>query len=471
MTYPQQPGTAPPGCPARGPSLPRPGSPLIRLYGPEFSARPQDTYRALRELGPVAPVEIAPGVQAQITTTYASALYLLRNTPQFFAKSPRYWRDLAEGRVPPDSPALMMMQERDNALWKDGHEHVRLRTAISDSLQPIEPHRLRDLVKDSAGSLISQFAACGSADLVGEYAAQLPMMVLFDLFGCPQEIGHRIVGSLVKLFDAAQDAAAANAELEKACLELTYLKRRLPGPDVTSRLIAHPAALTDAEMIQTILLVIGAGTEPSTNLIGNALALLITDDRFSGSVTNGAQSVAGALDHVLWTDPPMANYSPLYAYQDFVYEGVLVRAGVPILVSFAAANTDPSLNRTDAHLAGNHAHLAFSAGAHGCPAPHLARIIAEEAVTAVLNRLPGLDLAVRAHELVRRPGTFHSGWTHLPVTFPPLSSLGESWTPSRPVARTSWTTTRPTSPPKGQPFAHAAPPRWWNFPARWWRGQ
>ncbi|WP_055522473.1 hypothetical protein [Streptomyces graminilatus] len=56
-----------------------------------------------------------------------------------------------------------------------------------------------------------------------------------------------------------------------ACLELAHLKRRQPGADVTSWLLAHPARLTDAEMIQQILLVIGAGTEPSTNLLSNAL--------------------------------------------------------------------------------------------------------------------------------------------------------------------------------------------------------
>jgi cytochrome P450 len=423
-------------------------------------------------MGSIAPVELSPGVFGLITTTYAAALHLLRNTPHHFAKNPRWWRALAEGQVPLDSPALMMMQPRDNALWKDGPEHTRLRTAIIDSLAHIDPHALRARVKRIADALIDALAPHGKADLVGSYAAELPMRVLFELFDCPPEIGLRIVGSLIRLFDTDQDAAAANADLEAACLDLTHLKRSSPGSDVTSWLIAHPARLTDAEMVQTILLVIGAGTEPSTNLIGNALKLMLTDDRFSGSVIDGAQSVVGALDYVLWTDPPMANYCPLYAYQDTVYDGILLRAGVPILVSFAAANTDPTLNLTDAHLAGNDAHLAFSAGAHGCPSPDIARVITEVAVERVLDRLPGMELACPVDQLERRPGTFHSGWTAVPVMFPPIATSGETWTPPpRPAAPTPSTAAHPTftlRPPYSAPEARRRP---WSFLVKWWRGQ
>ncbi|MEV6987326.1 cytochrome P450 [Sphaerisporangium sp. NPDC051017] len=445
---------------------------MVRLHGEAFSADPQAVYQRLRSIGAIAPVEIAPGVHGLITTTYAAALHLLRNNPGQFAKSPRHWRALANGEVPPDSPARMMMMERNNALWMDGPDHARLRGAISDTLCGIHPHALRGLAAGCADRLIDVIAPRGSAELVGDYANRLPMAILFELFGCPQPIGHRIVTSLDKLFDTAHDAAAANAELERACLELTQLKRQTPGADMTSRLLAHPAELTDAEMIQQILLLIGAGTVPSTNLIGNALKLMLTDDRFAGTVLDGAQSVGGALDYVLWNDPPMANYSPLYARQDTIYEGIWIPAGVPILISFAAANTDPSLRLNDAHWAGNEAHLAFSAGVHRCPAPDLARVIAEVAVERILDRLPGLELACPAQQLGRRPGTFHSGWIELPVTFPPVATSGDSWTPSAPPsASTASTPPAATSTPKPASFARRGPRRWLSFLAAWWRGQ
>ncbi|MFG1878015.1 cytochrome P450 [Sphaerisporangium sp. NPDC049003] len=469
----------PPGCPAHAAGQAPPPDPTafpapgyVPLFGEDFSADPQPTYRHLRSMGPIAPVEIAPRVYGLITTTYAAALHLLRSTPGQFAKSPRYWRALANGEVPRDSPALMMMMDRNNALWKDGPAHVRLRSAITDGLARIDPHDLRAVAGRSADTLIDAIAPVGSADLVGDYAARLPMEIVLQLFGCPPQLGRRIVSSLAKLFDTAQDAAAANAELERACLELTHLKRTTPESDMTSWLLAHPAELTDAEMIQQILLVIGASTEPCTNLIGNAVKLMLTDDRFAGSVLDGAQSVSRALDYVLWTDPPMANYSPLYAREDLVYQGLFIPAGVPILVSFAAANTDPALRLDGTHLAGNEAHLAFSAGVHRCPAPDIARVIAEVAVERVLDRLPGLDLATPVHQLGRRPGTFHSGWSTLPVTFPSVAMSGDSWTPSPPPpAPTVSTPPARTSTPKPGSSAPRAPRRRWNFPVQWWRGR
>lgn len=440
----------------------------IPIHGPEFSADPRATYARLRALGPIAPVEIAPGVYGYITTTYRSALYLLRNTPEKFAKDPHHWAALRAGQVPADSPALMMMQPRDNALWMDGSPHARLRQSITDSLGLVDTHALETTVTRIADALIDGIAPQGHADLVRDFTAQLPMQVLFEMFGSPPDIGRRIVQALVKLFDTAQDAVQANAELEAACLELAHLKHSQPGVDVTSWLLAHPARLTDAEMIQQILLVVGAGTEPSTNLMSNALLLMIDDERFRGNVYAGVQPVGEALDHVLWEDPPMANYCPLYPRYPETYDGVQLQPGVPILVSFAAANSDPALAATADRRTGNRAHLAFSAGVHGCPAPDLARIISETAVERVLDRLPDLTLACPRDQLVRRPGTFHSGWVSLPVTFArtepsAATTTGDtSWTPSAPppAAPSFSTPPQPTSTPRPPASAPTAPQPW-----------
>ncbi|MFG2440564.1 cytochrome P450 [Streptomyces sp. NPDC048508] len=385
------------------------------IYGPAFTANPHATYAVLRSQGAIAPVEIAPNVWGYLTTTYRAALHLLRNTPNRFAKSPHHWQALATGQIPADSPALMMMQPRDNALWMDGQDHARLRHAITSSLSRIDTHALSTTVTTIADQLIDAFAPSGTCDLVGQYTDPLPMLTMIELFGSPPDIGQRIVTAISRLFDTDQDAAAANSHLEIACLALTHLKRRTPQPDITSWLIA--AGLTDEEMVQTILLVIGASTTPSSNLIANALQRIITHGRFAGSVHDGIHPVSDALDEVLWTDPPVSNYSPLYALGHQTFEGLVLQSGYPILVSFAAANGDPTLNIAPGAYAGNRGHLAFSAGVHACPAPDLARVIAEIAIERVLDRLPHLSAA--SSQLSRRPGTFHSGLTSLPVHFQP----------------------------------------------------
>lgn len=322
------PSSPPPGCPAHE-----------SLYGPEFAADPAAVYRRLRDAGPIAPVELAPGVQASLVVGYDAALHVLRST-ETFSKDPRRWNDLADGTVPMDSPVVPMMMYRPNALWTDGAEHRRLRGAITDSLARVVPATLRGYVEASADTLIDRIAPAGQADLLGEYAQVLPLLVFNRLFGCPADYGERLVRGMSGIFDGV-DAEKANELLATTLLDLVALKRRRPGPDVTSWLMDHPAGLTDEEMVHTLVLLMGAGTEPQQNMIANSLRLLLSDDRFAGSLSGGRMPVEDALDEVLWTDPPMANYAVHYPIHDVVYEGVLLRAGHPLVVSLAGGEHRP----------------------------------------------------------------------------------------------------------------------------------
>ena len=387
----------------------------LPIYGDEFSADPHTTYDKLRAQGPIVPVEISPGVYGYLAVSYRAAVHLLRNTPARFAKDPTHWEALQSGEVPADSPARMMMQPRDNALWKDGPEHTRLRRAITSSLARVDTHALVASVARIADQLIDAFAEAKEADLIAQYADPLPMLTVIDMCGCPADLGRRIVLAVTRLFAAGADAAEANAELEAACLELDRLKRDRPARDVTSHLIA--AGLSDAEMVQTILLVIGAAAPPTSSHIGHGLRRVLTDPSFAGSVHDGVRPVSDALEEILWDNPPVPNYCPLYALGQQRFEGVELAPGYPILVSFAGANGDPALKVPPGTRAGNRGHLGFSAGVHACPAPDLARVIAETALERVLDRLPGLALAVPDSELRNKPGTFLTGLTALPVNF------------------------------------------------------
>ncbi|WDF43346.1 cytochrome P450 [Streptomyces sp. T12] len=450
----------PPGCPAH-PAHPAHES----LHGPEFATDPAAVYRRLRDVGPIAPVELAPGVRASLVVGYDAALHVLRST-ETFSKDARRWKDLADGTVPPDSPVVPMMMYRPNALWADGAEHRRLRGAITDSVARVAPATLRSYVEASADTLIDRIAPAGRADLLGEYAQVLPLLVFNRLFGCPADYGERLVQGMSGIFDGV-DAEKANELLATTLLDLVTLKRRRPGPDVTSWLMAHPAELTDEEMVHTLVLLMGAGTEPQQNLIANGLRLLLSDDRFAGSLSGGSMPVEDALDEVLWTDPPIANYAVHYPIHDVVYEGVLLRAGHPLMVSLAAANTDPSL--TADQRAGNRAHLAWSAGPHNCPAQGPARLIAAVAVEKLLDRLPDVELAVPVEELAWRPGPFHRALAALPVTFPPAavtSSTPATVGDEAPVQRTA-----PAPRPSAVPEAGRVRRGWGARLLAWWRGE
>ncbi|WP_245699630.1 cytochrome P450 [Streptomyces roseifaciens] len=390
------------------------------MYGPDFAADPHAVYARLRTQGPAAPVELAPGAHATLVTDYRAALEVLR-TPEIFGKDARRWRALADGRVAPDNPVVPMMAYRPNCLFSDGEAHTRLRQAVTDSLARIDPNALRGYVERSADTLIDRFAGLGEADLLGAYAKVLPLLVFQQLFGCPPELGDRLVEGFSGIFDGV-DAERADALITSSLVELIALKHEQPGADMTSWLMAHHARLSDEELIHQHVVLIGAGTEPQQNLIANALRLLLSDDRFAGDLAGGSMPVEDALDEVLWLDPPMANYGVHYPVQDVDFGGVPLAAGEPVVVSFAAANTDPAL--LSGRRTGNRAHLAWSAGPHHCPAKDAARLIAAVAVEKLLDRLPDLELAIPADRLVWRPGPFHRALTALPVRFPPAPPSG-----------------------------------------------
>jgi cytochrome P450 len=431
------------------------------LYGPEFASDPQRVYDEFRAHGLAAPIELAPGVEATLIVQHEAALRVLQN-PSFFARDARRWGALREGRVPLDSPVLPMMAYRPNCLFTDGTEHLRLRKAVTESLGRLNTTRLSRDVERIADYLIDQFIERGSADLLGDYAKLLPLLLFNQLFGCPGDIGDRLTRSMSAIFDG-EDVLRANAELTECLMELVALKRRQPGEDITSWLIQHPAGLRDEELKDQLVMLMGAGVEPERNLIANALLLMLSSDTGVAQRRGTGMLVEDALDDVLWNNPPIANYATHYPVQDVDLGGVTLKADTPVLISFAAANSDPAL--TDARQTlSKGAHLAWGAGPHVCPAKSPAQLIALTAIEKILNTVPDLALAVHPSGVEWRPGPFHRALVALPVVFSPAparrtttTSAAQSPVPSR--------NTAPDESPAAH-YDHAEPQKktkgWWS---------
>jgi cytochrome P450 len=382
------------------------------MHDASFAADPQQVYDRLRAHAPAGPVELAPGADATLVVGHEMALRVLQNT-ELFARDARRWKALNEGRIGMDNPVLPMMAYRPNCLFTDGAVHLRLRKAVTDSLAQLNITRIRRDVEPIADYLLDRFSERGRADLLNDYAKLLPLLLFNKLFGCPADIGDTLTTSMSAIFDG-KDALRANQDLTACLMELIALKRRQPGDDVTSWLIQHPAGLTDEELKDQLVMLMGAGVEPERNLIGNALVLLL-------SGAGGRQSgmlIEEALDHVLWNQTPIANYATHYPVQDVDLGGYVVEANTPVVISFAGANRDPALAEARrAHSKG--AHLAWGAGPHACPAKDPAQVIATTAIERLLNSLPDLRLAVPEKDLQWRPGPFHRALVALPVTFSP----------------------------------------------------
>src|SRR4051794_25469510 len=285
----------PPGCPAHGDRVP--------LYGPDFAADPARVYARLRDYGPAAPVELSPGVPATLVTGYNAALDVLRD-PATFPKDARTWQKT----VPPDCPVLPLMMYRPNCRNSDGAAHTRLRAAVTDSLARVDLTSLRGYVERSAETLISRFGSRGAADLITDYARVLPLLVFNELFGCPADTGDRLVLGMSGIFDGV-NAKRSNEIMRDAVMELVALKRERPGADVASWLMSHPVRLTDEEMMHQIPPLRGAAPDPLQTLIVKGLRLLLPDERFGGALPGGPLPGEDAIDGVLWTAPPLANFA------------------------------------------------------------------------------------------------------------------------------------------------------------------
>ncbi|MFD5082906.1 cytochrome P450 [Kitasatospora sp. NPDC058201] len=517
MTTPE-PGTAlpPPGCPAHAggpPSGGLPGGlpvgvPLTPLYGTAVADDPHGLYARLRaQYGPVAPIELEPGVEAWLVVGYPELLELTRNEA-LFSKDSRRWRVPAEGRLAPDSRLQPMTAWRPTLLNLDGAEHQRLRAAVADTLAQIDHRQLRETTETAADALIDSWGPDGTADLVAQYARRLPLLVFTQLLGLAAETGQHLIQLISHIADSGAESVRANAEFQAILVDLVRLRRTTPSADLTSWLLAHPAGLTDEEAVHHLVVMMVAGNETTICWTGNTLRLLLTDRRFRATLTGGRLTVADALEEVLWRDPPTQNFPGRWATGDTVLGGQYISRGDMLVLGLAAANADPAAQGTGTPghgaLGGNRAHLAWGAGKHVCPAQQPARIIVETAVETLLHRLPDLQLAVPPSELAWRPSPWSRALVSLPVLYsaftPPRPQAPErpaAWTPPQPPSTTDPATepspseggptpgqARPSGPTPsgstpsdgtstGRTSGSGKPARrsWWSSLAGWWSGQ
>ncbi|MFC7328707.1 cytochrome P450 [Marinactinospora rubrisoli] len=394
--------------------------PHAALHDPRFHADPQAVLQRLRDThGPVVPVELEPGVRAWLVIDYTIITAWCRDT-RTFSRDARRWRDWRAGRVRDDARVVPMMAYRPNAMFADGDRHLRLRRAVTDALGRAEAHRIAADARGFAHRLIDGFCARGRADLLADYARQLPLLVLTRLVGFGDNAGRRLAEAVRGMWDGT-DAERANAAYERTLSEAVTAKSARPGDDVLSRLMAHDAGLSREEVLHHLVLILGIGDESTANLIGNTMRLLLTDREFAADLAGSRVGIDDAVDRALWSDPPVTNFPVLYPVRDIeLAGGRIIREGTPILLGLGAANRFlADQYRERIQETANRAHLAWGVGPHRCPAQDIARMIAGNGVEILVERLPELRLAVPESELRWRNSPFARALTALPVVFTP----------------------------------------------------
>ncbi|MFF7489246.1 cytochrome P450 [Streptomyces luteogriseus] len=386
----------------------------VRLWEDGFARDPHPYYAALRAHGPVGWAELAPGVPAYVVTDRRAALELLHDT-ETFSHDPRPW----EATVPDDSPVLGMMRWRPNTLFADGGAHLRYRTSLIDAFDLVEPHDLRDRVHRAVHLLVSRMGPRGEADLVGDFTRPLMALVFNSLFGLPDSASDRLDAALGKLIEGGAQAAEGEAEFGRYVLELIAAKSERRGDDLPSWLLDHPAGLTPEEVTWQVFLTLGAGHEPTANLVSNALSRILGNPAYYSTLTSGARPVTDAVLEVLHHETPLANYGIHYARTPVAFHGVWIRAAVPVVISYGALAQAAERERGADRHPSDASHLSWSAGPHACPVKQHTLLIATEAIERLTQWLPDLEPVLPRERLTWRPGPFHRSLTALPVRFGP----------------------------------------------------
>lgn len=448
---PGSPATPPPGCPAHGMA----SDALHRLYGAEAQADPMGVYEKLRAAhGSVAPVLVHGDLPAWLVLGHRENLDVLRN-PTVFTRDSRYWRDMSEGRVAADHPLAPITAWQPLCVFVDGEEHERLRGAVTDSLGRFEARGIRRHVTRFTHQLVDGFEAAGRADLVSQFAAELPLRVMTQLFGMPDEYGPALAAAVQDVLTGTDTAAASNDYITRTLTQLVERKRTDPGHDFPSKLIEHPSGLSDEEIREHLRLILTAANETTVNLIANALRMVLTDDRFRANLAGGHMTLPDAMEQVMWDEPPMMTLLGRWATSDTVLAEQPIAAGDMVLLGLGAANVDPAI-RPDlqASVRGNRSHLAFSGGPHECPGQHIGRAIADTAIDTLLARLPDLQLSVPKDELEWNSSLMYRHLEALPVEFSPgrrVSRVPDLMPP------TTLRTELPTAEPETRPAFPTAP--------------
>ncbi|MFD8513032.1 cytochrome P450 [Streptomyces antimycoticus] len=384
-----------------------------------FRAEPLELYRELRrDHGPVVPVLLDGTIPVWAVLGYREVLRVTTD-PHLFARDSRRWHSWH--LVPSDWESMSFVGYRPTMLFSEGAEHQRRAEAIWDGLAAVDQFELRAQCERVADRLIDTFAGGGRADLVAEYASQIPLRVVTRLYGLDDTESAAIQNDALHLTGNDAPLALRNMQTRTEAL----IKRVRENPDqvnIAAHLVAHPAGLTDDEIVNDLLGSVYAVQQPTSDLIANALRLMLTDERFAITLSGGRRSVGQALNEVLWEDTPVPFWIGRWAAEDTMLGGRRIRKGDCLMLGLAAANADPDVC-PDFHsgAGGNQAHMAFSHGKHGCPpaAREIAQVIAGAAVEVLLDRLPDVTLSVDPDDLEWQVTLMMRGVAALPVRFTP----------------------------------------------------
>ncbi|MFF8969072.1 cytochrome P450 [Streptomyces sp. NPDC014995] len=373
-------------------------------WDPAFVADPYPAYAELRDRGRV--IHYEPTGQ-WLVPHHADVSALLRDRRLGRTYQHRFSHEDFGRTAPPAFQEPFHTLNDHGMLDLEPPDHTRIRRLVSKAFTPRTVERLKPYVERLAGELVDGLVAAGGGDLLTDVAEPLPVAVIAEMLGIPEADRAQLrpwsadicgMYELNPSEETARKAVRASVEFSGYLRELIAARRKEPGDDLVSGLIAahdEEDRLTEQEMISTAVLLLNAGHEATVNATVNGWWALFRNPDQLAALRADRSLVPSAVEELMRYDTPLQLFER-WVLDEIEVDGTVIPRGAEIAMLFGSANHDPAVftapERLDLTRAEN-PHISFSAGIHYCIGAPLARIELAASMTALLERAPTLSLA------------------------------------------------------------------------------
>jgi hypothetical protein len=400
-------------------------APLFNPLAPEFIRDPYPHYERLRNTDPM---HLTP-LGMYVASRHAEASLVLRDK--------RFGKDFVERSTRRYGPKIMEEPVfRSMSHWmlqQDPPDHTRLRGLVVKAFTARRVEDMRPRIQQVVDQTLDRIEARGHMDLIEDYAFRLPVTIICDMLGIPEDHretfysssrdGGRLLDPVPLTPAEIAQGNAGNLMAQMYFQQLFELRRKSPGDDLTTQLVQAEedgSKLSNEELTANIILLFGAGHETTVNLIGNGLLALYRNPEQLALLKANPALITNAVEEFLRYDSSV-QMSGRVALQDIDdLGGKKIPKGETVLCLLGSANRDPAVypdraDRLDITRP-NVRPLSFGGGIHFCLGAQLARIEAEIAIATLLRRLPDLRLD-DAENPEWRPTFVLRGLKRLPATW------------------------------------------------------